>query len=103
MVYSHITPIAETSASNSPVKSKAEPTFTHENSIAAGRLTQAEKVEKGSIPWITYHIYIKAAGGYIVAILVLFTFVFNIFSTGIEEKLNKSLFFLPVYHNFIDL
>ena len=49
---------------------------------ANGRLTEAEKMEKGSIPWRTYHIYIKSAGGYILAFFVLLTFILNIFSTG---------------------
>lgn len=47
-----------------------------------GRLTEAEKMEKGSIPWSTFHIYIMSAGGYIVSFFVLLTFVLNIFSTG---------------------
>lgn len=47
-----------------------------------GRLTEAEKMEKGSIPWSTFHIYIKSAGGYILSFFVLLTFVLNIFSTG---------------------
>lgn len=50
---------------------------------AVGRLTEAEKMEKGSIPWNTYHVYIKAAGGYVLSIIVLLVFMVNIFSTGI--------------------
>lgn len=48
----------------------------------SGRLTEAEKMEKGSIPWSTFHLYIKSAGGYIISCLVLLTFILNIFSTG---------------------
>jgi hypothetical protein len=47
-----------------------------------GRLTEAEKMDKGSIPWSTFHIYIKFAGGYILSFFVILTFVLNIFSTG---------------------
>ncbi|KAK4005312.1 hypothetical protein OUZ56_007029 [Daphnia magna] len=50
-----------------------------------GRLTEAEKMEKGSIPWSTYHIYIKSAGGYILSLLVLLTFILNIFSTALSS------------------
>ncbi|XP_057372866.1 ATP-binding cassette sub-family C member 5-like [Daphnia carinata] len=50
-----------------------------------GRLTEAEKMEKGSIPWSTYDIYIQSAGGYILSLLVFFTFVLNIFSTALSS------------------
>ncbi|XP_046462037.1 ATP-binding cassette sub-family C member 5-like isoform X1 [Daphnia pulex] len=51
----------------------------------SGRLTEAEKMEKGSIPWSTFHLYIKSAGGYIISCLVLLTFILNIFSTAFSS------------------
>ena len=66
-----------TSPSKSPLKEKGK-----QNKIAvSGRLTETEKMERGSIPWSTYHLYIKSAGGYIVAFFVLLTFILNVFST----------------------
>jgi hypothetical protein len=56
----------------------------------SGRLTEAEKMEKGSIPWSTFHLYIKSAGGYIISCFVLLTFVLNIFSTGTSPHIGSS-------------
>jgi hypothetical protein len=49
-----------------------------------GRLVQDEKVEVGSIPMETYNTYIKAAGGYLLAIFVFSMFVINVVGTGIN-------------------
>ena len=64
-----------------PCKSPDKKANIKEKLTNNGRLMEAEKMERGSIPWNTYHVYIKAAGGYIVTFLVLLTFVFNILSS----------------------
>lgn len=51
-----------------------------------GRLIQEEKIEVGSIPLETYNTYIKAAGGYILAIFVLSMFIVNVVGTGINNN-----------------
>ncbi|KYM83609.1 Sodium leak channel non-selective protein [Atta colombica] len=43
-----------------------------------GTLTMAEKSESGSVKSYTYHTYIQATGGYLIAILVFFTFFLNV-------------------------
>lgn len=45
-------------------------------------LTVAEKSETGSVKSYTYHTYIQATGGYLVAILVFFTFFLNVGSSA---------------------
>ncbi|KAL6256406.1 hypothetical protein P5V15_012519 [Pogonomyrmex californicus] len=45
-------------------------------------LTIAEKSETGSVKSYTYHTYIQATGGYLVAILVFFTFFLNVGSSA---------------------
>ena len=73
---------------NSPEKNNA----TKDGDLkSAGRLIEEEKVEEGSIPWATYQIYIQCAGGYLVAFLVMVTFIINIGSTGKSTNVNFSL------------
>lgn len=48
----------------------------------AGRLTEEEKVEVGSVPAETYRIYVKAAGGYFLVFGILLIFVINVGSNG---------------------
>ncbi|XP_046652903.1 ATP-binding cassette sub-family C member 5-like [Daphnia pulicaria] len=50
-----------------------------------GRLVQDEKVEVGSIPMETYNTYIKAAGGYLLAIFVFSMFVINVVGTAMSS------------------
>ncbi|KAK7050062.1 hypothetical protein SK128_021366, partial [Halocaridina rubra] len=50
-----------------------------------GQLITEEKLEKGDIPFSTYHLYIKAAGGYILSTLVILTFVLNVGSTAFSS------------------
>lgn len=45
-------------------------------------LTVAEKVETGAVKSHTYHTYIEATGGYLIAILVFFTFFLNVGSSA---------------------
>lgn len=45
-------------------------------------LTVAEKSETGSVKSYTYHTYVQATGGYLVAILVFFTFFLNVGSSA---------------------
>lgn len=45
-------------------------------------LTMAEKAETGAVKLHTYHTYIKATGGYLVAVLVFFTFFLNVGSSA---------------------
>jgi len=42
----------------------------------------AEKSETGSVKSYTYHTYIQATGGYLVAVLVFFTFFLNVGSSA---------------------
>ena len=48
-------------------------------------LTTEEKVETGTVKSYTYHTYVKAAGGYIVAILVFFTLFLNVGSSAFSS------------------
>lgn len=41
-----------------------------------------EKAETGAVKSHTYHMYIQATGGYLVAILVFFTFFLNVGSSA---------------------
>lgn len=66
---------------NSPEKNNATKDGDMQ-SVKHGRLIEEEKVEEGSIPWRTYQIYIQYAGGFLVAFLVMVTFIINIGSTG---------------------
>lgn len=50
-----------------------------------GQLISEEKLNKGDIPWSTYHSYIMASGGYIVCTLVIFTFLLNVGSTAFSS------------------
>nr|XP_045601897.1 ATP-binding cassette sub-family C member 5-like isoform X2 [Procambarus clarkii] len=52
---------------------------------AAGQLITEEQIEKGDIPKSTYHSYIMAAGGYIIATLVILTFILNVGSTAFSS------------------
>lgn len=45
-------------------------------------LTVAEKSETGSVKSYTYHTYIQATGGYLVAIIVFLTFFLNVGSSA---------------------
>ncbi|XP_011697102.1 PREDICTED: multidrug resistance-associated protein 5-like isoform X4 [Wasmannia auropunctata] len=45
-------------------------------------LTMMEKSETGSVKSYTYHTYVQATGGYLVAILVFFTFFLNVGSSA---------------------
>lgn len=45
-------------------------------------LTVVEKSETGSVKSYTYHTYIQGTGGYLVAILVFFTFFLNVGSSA---------------------
>lgn len=56
-----------------------------------GRLVQDEKVEVGSIPMETYNTYIKAAGGYLLAIFVFSMFVINVVGTGMNYLKRRNL------------
>ncbi|EGI66812.1 Sodium leak channel non-selective protein [Acromyrmex echinatior] len=47
-----------------------------------GTLTMAEKSETGSVKSYTYHTYVQATGGYLIAILVFFTFFLNVGSSA---------------------
>ncbi|XP_078051143.1 ATP-binding cassette sub-family C member 5-like isoform X2 [Augochlora pura] len=47
-----------------------------------GTLVAEEKVETGTVKSHTYHIYIKSAGGYLVAALVFFTLFLNVGSSA---------------------
>ncbi|KAG5348318.1 MRP5 protein, partial [Acromyrmex charruanus] len=47
-----------------------------------GTLTMAEKSETGSVKSYTYHTYVQATGGYLVAVLVFFTFFLNVGSSA---------------------
>ncbi|XP_076047153.1 ATP-binding cassette sub-family C member 5-like isoform X2 [Oratosquilla oratoria] len=57
----------------------------NKNSVTAeikkGQLMTEEKLEKGNIPMSVYKSYIHAAGGYIIASLVILTFAANVGST----------------------
>ena len=90
--------ITITSNGSSPSKShlKENGMQNQTNTLNNGRLTGAEKMEKGSIPWGTYHIYIKSAGGYILALIVLLIFILNVFVTGKFRILLR--FFLPTFY-----
>lgn len=46
------------------------------------QLTTQEKVETGTVKPHTYHTYIKAAGGYLVAVLVFLTLFMNVGSSA---------------------
>ncbi|XP_053972249.1 ATP-binding cassette sub-family C member 5-like isoform X1 [Hylaeus volcanicus] len=48
-------------------------------------LTTEEKIETGTVKLHTYHMYIKAAGGYIVAIVVFFTLFLNVGSSAFSS------------------
>ncbi|XP_063866904.1 ATP-binding cassette sub-family C member 5-like isoform X1 [Scylla paramamosain] len=50
-----------------------------------GQLISEEKLDKGDIPWSTYHSYIIACGGYIVCTLVISTFLLNVGSTAFSS------------------
>lgn len=45
-------------------------------------LTMTEKAETGTVKSHTYHTYIQATGGYLVAVLVFFTFFLNVGSSA---------------------
>ncbi|XP_071553650.1 ATP-binding cassette sub-family C member 5-like isoform X4 [Temnothorax nylanderi] len=45
-------------------------------------LTVAEKSETGSVKSYTYHTYVQATGGYLIAVLVFFTFFLNVGSSA---------------------
>ncbi|XP_028048118.1 multidrug resistance-associated protein 5 isoform X5 [Monomorium pharaonis] len=45
-------------------------------------LTVVEKAETGSVKLYTYHTYIQASGGYLIAFLVFFTFFLNVGSSA---------------------
>lgn len=45
-------------------------------------LTMTEKAETGAVKSHTYHTYIQATGGYLVAVLVFFTFFLNVGSSA---------------------
>lgn len=53
--------------------------------VANGRLIEAERVEKGSIPITTYLVYLRYAGGYFLSLFVLMTFIVNIGSTSFSS------------------
>ncbi|XP_064100115.1 ATP-binding cassette sub-family C member 5-like isoform X4 [Macrobrachium nipponense] len=69
---------------NSPEKNP-EKEEKKDQSKVPGQLIADEKMEKGDIPLAIYHIYIKAAGGYIVSTLVILTFVLNVGSTAFSS------------------
>ncbi|XP_066942829.1 ATP-binding cassette sub-family C member 5-like isoform X2 [Macrobrachium rosenbergii] len=69
---------------NSPEKNP-EKEEKKDQSKVPGQLITDEKMEKGDIPFAIYHIYIKAAGGYIVSSLVILTFVLNVGSTAFSS------------------
>ncbi|XP_076687192.1 ATP-binding cassette sub-family C member 5-like isoform X2 [Andrena cerasifolii] len=48
-------------------------------------LTTEEKVETGTVKSYTYHTYIKAAGGYLVAVIVFFTLFLNVGSSAFSS------------------
>ncbi|CAL1686666.1 unnamed protein product [Lasius platythorax] len=53
-----------------------------EKSYKGTALTVAEKAETGAVKSHTYHTYIEATGGYLIAILVFFTFFLNVGSSA---------------------
>ncbi|XP_070166360.1 ATP-binding cassette sub-family C member 5-like isoform X2 [Polyergus mexicanus] len=53
-----------------------------EKSYKGRTLTVAEKAETGAVKSHTYHTYIEASGGYLIAILVFFTFFLNVGSSA---------------------
>ncbi|XP_032668813.1 sodium leak channel non-selective protein-like [Odontomachus brunneus] len=55
---------------------------TKEKLYKGKTLTVEEKAEKGAVKSYTYHIYIQATGGYVVAILVFLTFFLNVGSSA---------------------
>lgn len=59
-----------------------------------GRLVEEEKVEVGSIPTSIYHLYIKYAGGYLIAMIALVFFIVNVGSAGkkLTDGLKKVVF-----------
>ena len=50
-----------------------------------GQLMQVEERGKGSVPWSVYGIYIQAAGGVLVFLLILLLFVLNVGSTAFSN------------------
>jgi len=93
---------ASSTTNDSPNKKKIDVELSKSDAKNAGRLIQDEKMEIGSIPWKTYQLYIKSAGGYIISFLVLLTFIINIGSTGnycysycIKEIINDNIFLFP--------
>ncbi|XP_072749399.1 ATP-binding cassette sub-family C member 5-like isoform X2 [Anoplolepis gracilipes] len=53
-----------------------------EKSYKGAVLTVAEKAETGAVKSHTYHTYIEATGGYLIAVLVFFTFFLNVGSSA---------------------
>ncbi|KZC10716.1 Multidrug resistance-associated protein 5, partial [Dufourea novaeangliae] len=66
---------------------------SHENSETSKRmhggggasLTTEEKVETGTVKPHTYHLYVKSAGGYFVALVVFFTLFLNVGSSAFSS------------------
>ncbi|XP_067211383.1 ATP-binding cassette sub-family C member 5 isoform X3 [Linepithema humile] len=56
--------------------------YGKEKSYKVATLTVAEKAETGAVKSHTYHTYVQATGGYLVAILVFFTFFLNVGSSA---------------------
>ncbi|XP_076138611.1 ATP-binding cassette sub-family C member 5 [Alosa pseudoharengus] len=50
-----------------------------------GPLMQVEERGKGSVPWSVYGVYIRAAGGVLVFLLILLLFVLNVGSTAFSN------------------
>lgn len=55
----------------------------------AGRLTEEETMEVGSIPCSIYKAYIQSAGGYVLSAFVLSMFVVNVVGTGRKLEIIK--------------
>lgn len=56
--------------------------FFFSSSDSGKTLTVEEKAETGAVKSYTYHMYIQATGGYLVAIFVFLTFFLNVGSSA---------------------
>ena len=54
-------------------------------SVQGGRMIKAEKVEVGSVPFSTYLMYLRCAGGYAVSALVLLVFAVSVVSSSFSS------------------
>ncbi|XP_014480641.1 PREDICTED: multidrug resistance-associated protein 5-like isoform X2 [Dinoponera quadriceps] len=67
---------------NTVAELESKENYTKEKLYKGKTLTVEEKTETGAVKSYTYHMYIQATGGYLVAILVFLTFFLNVGSSA---------------------